>query len=236
MDVLRNARHQVGTQFAVFRVFFPLVVVAAIVLCALMYVGYSEGNQWLATLLFFIEVMMFLLPVIAYFVARKNPRLIKNKLEEMVKVEEMVLKIYEESLNKYSQELKDLVENRRSHLEDLWQKNQKRIIEKSIADIERNIGRLIEMDQKASPAYKIKNQEQFILLHQLHRGYVDLLEFLKKLQTGPIPEETYEIIRQLTQESFDKLIKHVETNVDFFRGKVAESRSILSEAQKLRQE
>lgn len=237
MDVLKNARHRAGMHVAVFGWFFPLVVAAAIVFFALLFVGYSGGD----TDRFFIVLgdivaMIFFVPAIAYFVARNNQKLVRKQLVEIIRCEGMLLPMYAVALARSTQTLQGAIQSRRWVFEAQLAEPMSQETVKMRGCVEKAMEELRDEERGASSKEKLQNQEHFLLLHRTIREFELMYERLDNAKTLSLSEGAYSKFCQVTQANFEKYIETLRTNVCLWEGKIAASKRTISEASKCLQE
>lgn len=237
MNVLRTAQHRAGLHAAIFKVYTPLVLLGALMLAGIFIsrlLGYEgEYGDWLFILLGCIVIGILVGSLIAYFVGRKNPRLIRKELEKMIAVEQWMLPRYQEVFADFQQGLQSLPQRWHDDMEEAWRKYERQATETSIYNLECAIEILREKDRKSSQQYKIRNQEMFLRLQQELRESEAFLEKLRGLATPQLPEEAKRKIFQSMQEDFNGIKKPLEAQRDAWQKKIEASLRTIAEAQKI---
>lgn len=236
MDVLKTARRQAGLNIAVLKVYTPLTLLGALMLIGIFIsrlLGYEgEYGDWLFILLGCIVIGILVGSPIAYFVGRKNPRLIRKELENMITIEQWMLPKYQEMLVEYQRELQNLPQKWHADMEEMWRECEQEATATSIRNLEHAIEVLRKKDRETSQQYKIRNQEVFLRLQQEVREGEAFLEKLRGLTALQLPEEAKQKMLQSTQEDFNGIKKSLEAQRDVWQEKINVSLQTIAEAQK----
>ena len=236
MNVLKTAQHRAGLNVAISKVYTSLALLGALVLIGIfasrLLVGYKgDYGDWLFVLLGCIVIGMLIGSPIAYFVGRKNQKLIRKELEEMIAVEQWMLPKYQGFLTAIQQKIQDFPQEWRRQIEAAWEQGEQKAKAICIRDIEEAIEFLREQNRQASPQYKVKNQELFLLLQQELRASEASLDQLKNSVVSQISEEMLQRKFQSTEGSFNRAKRSFEEHRDIWQKKVDESQSTIAAAQ-----
>lgn len=231
MNVLKTARRQAGIQVAIFWVFLPLLAVGAVVLFSLIFVGYSEKNHWLVSVLMDVDAAILFAPIVAYFIARRNPKLVRKQLKEMLHIEKLILSKHETTLAEWLQKLKDVDNDHRAFFETLWTKGTEQAKEDMTLRVKKMMDSLWEIDKQATSGSKIRNQEKFLRLHQKLRESEEFLKSLEGMGNFPASEEDYREFARATERGLGELKNLLQKYAGGWKIKIAESRQIISEIQ-----
>lgn len=238
MDILKTAGIRAGRNFSAFKVTLPLVYAMAMAFFGAItvgYLGYSEYAQWLILLAGCFLVLNPVVSTIAYFLARKNPKLIRQELEDLIECEQMIVEKSEKFLIKESQELENILQGYEASFERKWREGYQRGKNEALRMLQETLDALREANQQASAAERIRNQEYFILVH---RAFSDCDVALEQMRNyDPLANEKNQGRFQSAKEQVLSKIKQINTEfIEEWQEKIAESKRMIAEARSALQE
>ncbi|MFA5996621.1 MAG: hypothetical protein WC790_02785 [Candidatus Paceibacterota bacterium] len=240
MNVLKEARQRAGRRAAAIRVLVPLVLMLALVFSAIMIaaaLGYPIGSKlWPFALLAAIMTAIPLGMVIMFFVARKDPQLVRRELDTMIRGEEITISMCEAAIVKFSREVQDMKSG--LHLHESRVEMSRRMKKETLARIEKSLARLRETYEKADDRYKIKRQEHFLALQAQIRDQEDFLQYMRDpaTETSLLPEKEYSDMLQIARRTAAGMEERFETATAPLRQLIHESRRIVAEAKQAREQ
>lgn len=184
MDVMQEARRRAGKYFAVVNVFFPLMVVTAVLLAATVVVGYSETTEWLFTSLMVSFGAAVILPFIGYHFAHDSPERVKAQLRSIAREQHFLRTLNAKALGemqayqkKTEEEIRKAVEEAGAKLQKGYRKGLKAAYEQSLKPFE-------AIRAGSSAEVRLRNPELFTNLERAMREAEALYERLK-VEPGP---------------------------------------------------
>lgn len=234
MNILKEAQDRAGKRAAAIRVLVPLVLVLALVFACIMLaaaLGYPVGSKlWPFVLLAAIMTAIPLGMVVMFFVARKNPRLVRKELDAIIRGNEVAISMYKEAIVKFSQEVQDLKSG--LHLRESRLEMTRRLKKQTVARIKESLARLRETYEKADDRYKVKRQEYFLALQAKIRDQEDFLQYLEDPanETPLVSEKEYDDTLRRARVTATAMEKRFETATAPLRQMIHQSRRAIAEA------
>lgn len=234
MNVLKEARQRAGRRAAAIRVLAPLVLILALVFAAIVVAAaldYPVGSElWPFALLVTIMTAIPLGMVIMFFVARKDPQLVRRELDTMIRGEEITISMCEAAIVKFSREAQVMKSG--LHLHESRVEMSRRMKKGALARVEKSLARLRETYEKADDRYKIKRQEHFLALQAQIRDQEDFLQYLgdPANETPLISEKEYSDMLQIARRTAARMEVRFETATAPLRQLIHKSRRTIAEA------
>ena len=232
MDVLKTARHRAGIHTAVYRVQFPLTILAFVVFVTIVFTGYRDDSEWLFYLLAGIMAAMPLSGGIAYLLARKSPQLVREELESIIHLEKILLPCIEKIIEEQRQKLAGLHQEWAAKTEEIYTRTAQVFKTLAVRGIGDSIATLTALDDEASRECKIRNEGLFLQLQKVRR---EGEEFLKHIQNTEIPEYSEEIgqsIRTAIKDDLQNLETLMKKQIALWEKRADGSRRVIADAQK----
>lgn len=174
--------------------------------------------------------MIFIIAPLAYGIARNNSKLVRAVLKDIVARKEDMLQMFEEYLADIKQNIRDLSANRKIFFDAIWSEHNRTCTSNLESYIRRRIVQLQEIINSSTAQEMARHQDYFLTLKKILHQLEDIRKVIPKDTPAELPDDSYKILCDKTQASFETQVRVYEKYANDLRNTIGILQREITEA------